>query len=145
MQQQKAHFEYFVCLCCIGVCLSTLIIESIRQGMQWVVAVNCMYTEQSWFHSRQGLAFFLPSPKNPDRLWRPLSLLFTGHRDHFPGPNVTSQPSIAKANTEWSHTYTSRYSRTFMACIVRIQVLLMRERRGCIYISIVLQVGPCGR
>lgn len=40
--------------------------------------------------------FFLPSQKNPDRLWRSLSFLFTGHRGHFPG---------SKGRRPWRHNH----------------------------------------
>jgi hypothetical protein len=56
---------------------------------------------------------FYPSPKRPDRLWSPSSLIFNGYRGSYPGVKrpgreVKSSPLFsAKVKSEWRYTYTA--------------------------------------
>jgi len=51
----------------------------------------------------------LPSPKHPDRLWDPSSVLLSGHRASFSGGKAAgpSTPSCAEVKNEWSFTVVS--------------------------------------
>ena len=59
---------------------------------------------------------FVGSPKSPERLWSPRSLLLNGYRDYlqevkWPRREVDhSPPSSAKVKTEWRYTSTPLYA-----------------------------------
>jgi hypothetical protein len=84
MQELMAHESAFWIVCVFVLFWNMPVNFNVRGCSGWLLSIVCTLSIRGSIPGK-GMRFFLPFPKNPDRLWGSLSLLFSGHRAIFPG------------------------------------------------------------